>query len=80
MARKLLSDLIIFCYFKTSLQSGKEEVVGGAIGGRSCLDFLIKSSDIERESLTVLKQIQQQLRVDSERLDRVSGKLESTMK
>ena len=41
-------------------------------GARSYLAILNKSSDIEKESLTVLKQIQQQLRLDSERIDRVS--------
>ena len=50
---------------------GKDEG-DGAGGERSYLQFLNKSSDIEKESLGVLKQIQLQLRMDSERIDRVS--------
>jgi hypothetical protein len=53
-------------------QIGTEDGDGGAIGERSYLEILNKSSDIEKEPLTILKQIQQQLRMDSERLDRVS--------
>ncbi|CAB3991495.1 E3 ubiquitin- ligase UNKL isoform X1 [Paramuricea clavata] len=52
-------------------QIGTEDGDGGAIGERSYLQILNKSSDIEKEPLTVLKQIQQHLRMDSERLDRV---------
>lgn len=52
-------------------QIGTEDGDGGAIGERSYLEILNKSSDIEKEPLTILKQIQQQLRMDSERLDRV---------
>ena len=57
---------------QVSSQTGTEESDRGAIE-RSYLEILTKSSDIEKESLTVLKQVQQQLRVDSERLDRVSN-------
>lgn len=55
----------------SSPQAGKEGN-GVTSGERSYLEILTKSSDIEKEPLTVLKQIQQQLRVDNERLDRVS--------
>ena len=49
---------------------------GGVIGERSYLEILNKSSDLKKESLTSLKQIQLQLRGDSERVDRVSGVLQ----
>ena len=59
-----------------SARAGTEKTEGGgAIGERSYLEILNKSSDLEKESLTGLKQIQLQLRGDSERLDRVSGVL-----
>ena len=38
----------------------------------SYFQVLNKTSEVEKESLEVLKQIQQQLRMDIERIDRVS--------
>ena len=57
-----------------SPRAGTEKAEGrGVIGERSYLEILNKSSDLKKESLTSLKQIQLQLRGDSERVDRVSG-------
>jgi hypothetical protein len=68
-----ISGFIEFRILQIPPQAVGKDEGDGAGGERSYLSqFLNKSSDIEKESLGVLKQIQLQLRMDSERIDRVS--------
>ena len=62
----------MFIIFQASFQAGDLDNKGDSLSSGSCLHILNKTSEIEKESLVVLKQIQQQLRTDLEKVDRVS--------